>query len=253
MKKLKAFIARQLDRINGLNAVQQYEAECACAKKAFTRDFPEISDFFEKSVAAGCADHLYSAWKFTELHHYLETLRPSTIVEFGGGMTTCVLAKYATDNLALRNVISIDSLDENEGYQKSMMDRLPVSQRSCINFIHSPSEFSIVDGKAVCYYEKTTRSDNGLPASIDLAYVDGPVCQKDGKSVPCIDVVNLLGLGHQIKHILFDYRIDSVAYLLDSRAGHPYDFALNYLAHRRRYGTWTGSTPRHHSYFWKRA
>ena len=197
----------------------------------------------------GSGNHGFLQWKLLELLFRLEQIQPRTIVEFGSGITSFIFGRYA-----VRTGARIVSIDETEAWQSQIRDELPQSFNDCIQWEHREGRSEIGQfGKAVFFEQGYVES---LPSAIDLAYVDAPMCELPedrSKGYPCIDVPKIVESGRMVRHILFDYRIASAAYLLDCPLGTRYESELNFVLHRQRCGSMLGSTDRHHSYCWLRS
>jgi len=113
------------------------------------------------------------------LHHIATTRKAITILEFGTGYSTLVLAdalyknkqkysKYVKNNLRCSNPFEVHSIDANQEYLKISEERLPEHLKKIVHFHHSDVVMGKFNDRICTYYEKIP---NIRP---DLIYLDAP-------------------------------------------------------------------------------
>lgn len=218
-----------------------YNSSCVQANRRFAHVLPQVHAYARRQAEEGGFGGDFTAFKLMELAGFLAERQPKTIIEFGGGATTCVLAGYAANNSEVRVI----SVDESEHFQQLTRDRLPDQLRDMVTFVHAPRVEREWNGARVCHYDHDAMPDLGDGPL--TCYVDGPNAQPDDPQVkgklPCVDAVLLAKAGHTVTDVLFDNRFDSVAYVrrADPFAGHS--AKLNYRATRSR-DDWSLIDPR---------
>ncbi len=211
--------------------------------------FPQAADYLKSQTAAGGLRHYFSEFKLLELAQLLDEIRPTTILELGGGATTSIFATYANWNPQCQ----VFTVDENEKYLSETMDRLvhsglntsrikPLVCRRLVELDRSPAQ---------CRYEPLyaqSLQNRGL----DFLYIDGPTIdnpQDPRKPLICADAVWLLEQAFRPRCIVFDYRIDSVVHFYRSRFAWMYRASLFFKAAHKSKEIWFVDTVRHHSRF----
>jgi hypothetical protein len=225
---------------------RRYDRACIEAQQALTRVLPRAAATLAAQRSEGGLSHQFSELKLLELAKVLWQFRPKTILELGGGGTTAVLAEYA----AAFPDVRVISVDENLHYLNVTRQRLASELQERITFVHCARQEAVdSDGVRTCYYDDVWQKL--IPEqNIDLVYVDGPTADDgEGGKLPCVDTVRLIDAGWKIGHVLFDVRIASVRYCMDSGrfAGHvlhPHRNALNL-----KLETWVVDKVKHHSWF----
>ena len=226
-----------------LLAVRAYENRSQWAREQLSYYAPDVFNHMNLRLSRGSGNHTFLEWKLLELLFLLEEIRPKTIVEFGSGITTFIFARYAAAHGA-----SVTTVDETAAWQEQIKSEFPAEYLDHVTWECRSRQSHIEPCGEVMFYEQGYASR--LPDVIDLAYVDGPICIGDRD--PCVDAVKLACSGRLVRHVLFDYRIASAAYLLDSPLGSLYESALNFRLLGRRQGSALGATDRHHSHCWLR-
>jgi hypothetical protein len=193
------------------------------------------------------SDH--TAFKLIELWQILERVAPQTILECGSGATTAVFAEYAAHHPGTTLV----SLDNSVEYLEQTRSRMPPGLRDVPTFVHSARCVEGAAGMEACYYSPEYR--RYFRQKIDLVYVDGPANVSPTVSswyMPCIDSVKLLDAGYEVANLLFDNRLSSVRYLLNSPHGVRFDGELRDFL-QADIDEWYVVPVRHHSWLWLRS
>jgi len=225
-------------------ASRSYDRRSKWADGQLATYAPDVYEFTQARLANGSDNHTFLSWKLLELLWLLDDISPTSIVEFGSGITTFIFARYAAASGA-----SFLTVDQTPAWQEQIRSELPDDLRRCVTWQSCPPCVHLLDGKKSVCYEKAFLEN--VPTVVDLAYVDGPICH--GDTEPCTDVVRMIEAGRTVRHVLFDYRIASAAYLLDCPMGARYGAELNYRLQRSRTGSCLGATDRHHTHAWLRS
>lgn len=105
------------------------------------------------------------------LHHMVRRMKPQTIVEFGVGLSTLVLAHAleanATDDPA-REPGKLHTVDSSEYWLGNTRSKLPEHLQALIELHHSEARLTTVNGE-LCH--RFDRLPDVVP---DLIYLDGP-------------------------------------------------------------------------------
>ena len=126
-----------------------YMSSCLYSDKLFPRVLPSIYDYVICQQVEGGLGGYFTAMKLLELSNYLDKHRPTQVIEFGGGSTTAVFAKYASENPGVRIV----SVDESKYYQDLTKERLLPEHRDCVSFVHASRIEREWRGSTVCHYD----------------------------------------------------------------------------------------------------
>lgn len=247
MRKLLAPIAdRILWGLSNYIMRRRYDIACAAARSTLKKALPRVAETLEKQQNEGGLSHSFSEFKVLELAEFLWHTQPQTVLELGGGGTTSVLAEYVA---AFPGKLVI-SVDENMKYLELTRQRITPELRDGVNFVHClRNEVKDVRGVNVCHYSDSWKSF--FPTrTIDLVYVDGPTTTDSSwKTFPCADVVLLADDGWRIQNIMFDYRLASVRYTVDSGRFSSHSIWLHRNALDMTVEPWVVNEVRHHSFF----
>ncbi len=119
-------------------------------------------------------------WKdLCRLHHLVLSRRVTTILEFGLGKSTSILAhalkinqerhgEYVKKHLRRNNPFELHSVDDMQRYIDITRDAMPEELRAVTTFYHSLVEMGEFCGRICTYYQKLP---NICP---DFIYLDGP-------------------------------------------------------------------------------
>lgn len=221
---MKAFLKRACDKILHRTSRyimgQQFAQACRRAQRELPRYLPRVNAFLDKQKDGGL-HYPRSAFQLLELAFVLERAEPRVIVECGSGTTTCVISEYAVG----RDDVTFISLDDSQHYLDKTLHELPQDLQHVPTMTCAERIVEIVDGEEMCYYG----FDHGAMPVVDFLYVDGPanVSPTDrSRQMRCIDSIKFLEAGVRLNHVLFDNRLTSVRYLLDSPYGPYYDVQL---------------------------
>ena len=232
--KISPIIYKLIDSFNWLSFKRDcyniFNGECQRKTIQFPHVLPIVHEYVSKQLEAGGLGGDFTAFKLIELSQTLANLKPKSIIEFGGGATTCVFALYAQENPGVEFI----SLDESSYFQNLTKEHLGSKLSKYVNFIQSDRQEYEFRGKRVCSY-----SHDKFPPLKErswFCYVDGPSASSKDKSyktkLPCVDVLKLLSEGVGISDILFDCRFDTVRFFLDSVEFEKFYPKLHYRAAR---------------------
>lgn len=115
----------------------------------------------------------------TRLHFLANTRKAITILEFGTGYSTIVLAdalyknkqkyqQHVSDNLRCSNPFELHCVDADKDFLKISEERIPEHLKEIVHFHHSNVVMGKFNDRICTYYEKIP---NIRP---DLIYLDGP-------------------------------------------------------------------------------
>jgi len=242
---MKRRLSWALRRTSGFIMSRRYEDALKSSRQTVSQHMPRVDQYLRQQREAGGLATAHCSMQLVELAKMLERLRPRTILECGSGATTCVFAEYAARNPGVLLV----SLDNSQRYLDETANRLPVELRELVRFELAERVVEMISGTEVCYYAPTYRPH--FSGRIDLVYVDGPYNEspsKPGTQMPCIDTTQLLDAGIDVCHFLFDNRLTSVKYLMNSPHGFRYDAELCHWLAAERDPIWFVEPVRHHSW-----
>jgi hypothetical protein len=177
--------------------------------------------------------------------HYITTKRKvTTILEFGTGYSTIVLAdalsknkanycKYVKDNLRRNNAFELHVVDAHERYIEIVKKRMPEELSSLVHYHQSNVVMGEFNGRICTYYQELP---NICP---DFIYLDGPdqYCVKNnirGISTAHTDRLPMTGDLLAIEH----YLLPGTFILVDGRTANArflkYNFQRNWHYHHNK-------------------
>jgi predicted O-methyltransferase YrrM len=117
-----------------------------------------------------------SALTATLLIRTLEMRRPASIAEFGCGLSTCIIAAYARQELrAGRPRPHILSFEHDEAWMRCTEDRLSrLGLRALVDLIHAPLRTQWVMGRDRTAYALPACCRSATLPLVDLCFIDGP-------------------------------------------------------------------------------
>lgn len=216
---MRKLIYEIIDKVNWYlfrrSCLSIYMSSCLHSDKIFPRALPSINDYVYRQQAEGGLGGYFTAMKLLELSNYLDKHKPTQVIEFGGGSTTAVFAKYASENPDVRFI----SVDESQYYQELTKERLLPEHRDYVSFVHANRIERTWRGSRVCHYDHTMFPKLGEGPW--MCYVDGPDTKSSNKTkpfvkLPCVDVVILAEKGTLFSDIIFDCRFASVRFVMSS-------------------------------------
>lgn len=158
----------------------------------------------QKNGTGVCGCHY---WDYVLLHKYILEKKPKTIIEFGSGTTTIVMAK-AMLSAGYKGLII--SYDNDYDWNSRAILSTPGYLRLMISYRYSKAELQTWNGiQGVCY-----QSDLYTELNPDLVFCDGPPLEfpyPDGKRYPNLDLLKLIESTEKPLDALIDGRIETCA------------------------------------------
>lgn len=232
---MRETIHKIVDKVNWYlfrrSCLSMYMSSCVQSDKMFPVVLPYIHEYVCRQQSEGGLGGYFTAMKLLELSNYLEQHKPKQIMEFGGGSTTAVFAKYASENPGVRFI----SVDESQKYQDLTKERLLPEYRQYVSFVHANRIEREWRGGSVCHYDHTMFPELGEEPW--MCYVDGPDTKSSNKAgpivkLPCVDVVILAEKGTLVSDVLFDCRFASVQFAMISEEFYAHFPKLHFRAAR---------------------
>lgn len=130
----------------------------------YRKDYKQLSNILSKIKIAGGNTFNLQAYKLYCLKRILETYKPASIIELGGGSSTAIFAEYAR-----KNCIELYSYDESEFWINTTKELIGLSENDTnIHLIYAQRIFvQNHDYKQIKYDTKYSKS-------CDLVFIDGP-------------------------------------------------------------------------------
>ena len=115
-------------------------------------------------------DALKPVWRdLWFLHNWVKTRKPQTILEFGSGCSTAIMAHALWHN----RKGWIDSVEDGLGWVKENEKIIQPYLSSIVNFYYCPILIEKYNGEVVFRYH------GSFPAGPDFIYLDGPILYKE--------------------------------------------------------------------------
>lgn len=151
------------------------------------------------------------AWhKLWNLYWRIKKEKPQTVVEFGSGCSTVIIAQALHENQKGH----LYTYEESSGWLKATKDSLP-SYLKNVNIFHSPAVEVVYSTTPGYRYE-------GDKKEAEFIYLDGPVLNPERKVA-----VDILYLKQKPKYIVVDSRKANCDFLKKHLKG--YSFSYNHL------------------------
>lgn len=162
-------------------------------------EYTETLDLLRRHHAAGGLANPVQLHKLHSLRLLLEEHQPQSIIEFGSGLSTCVLSAYAQKTGA--NVVS---LDEEERWAENTR-----------NLIGNNTNVQVIVAPRIICHDKLPieiKYDYTPQKAFDMAIIDGPNLKVNGVRLNAINT-NINDLLERPRVILVDGRTETVKYL----------------------------------------
>lgn len=144
-------------------------------------------------------DPSFGGWRLAEdtcrfLGILCRTFRPRSVIEFGSGLSTMILAEEIKQG-NVGNVLSIDHNDRFPGYPRSLLSGHPAKSNICLSV--SPLGLAAYARKLFAFYvlDKNTLKSN---APYDLVIIDGPPYTFDSREAALYAVWPYLAVGGMV-------------------------------------------------------
>jgi hypothetical protein len=130
--------------------------------------FDGVTEFTAKYSARATRSNLYDLWN---LYRWVRKRKPKTVLEFGSGCSTVVMAKALSDNGGGR----LYSVDSDPDVARSTASCIPVGLRSLCDINYSPLQETTCEGTLGFRHEK-------IPDIVpEFCYLNGPPTTKERK------------------------------------------------------------------------
>lgn len=149
-----------------------------------------------ETTGAGDIDYLI-------LYEYVRQRRPATVVEFGTGTTTMIMA-HAMQEVGFGRIVTIDHIAK---FSDETREAMPADLRPRVEFVLTWVEAEMAEGVTTLRYHD---APNVAP---DMVFVDGPPTLFGKQHFPSSDALHLVKTATVPADIIIDRRLATARYL----------------------------------------